>query len=84
MSTRKPIVAGNWKMNKNIKEARELIQGILPEVQQIDAVEIIVCPPFVCLEAAKKETEGSNIKVGAKYALKAKVPSQGNFRSNAR
>ena len=47
MSTRKPIVAGNWKMNKNIKEARELIQGILPEVQQIDAVEIIVCPPFV-------------------------------------
>ena len=65
MSARKPIVAGNWKMNKNIKEARELIQGILPEVQQIDAVEIIVCPPFVCLEAAKKETEGSNIKVGA-------------------
>jgi len=42
MSARKPIVAGNWKMNKNIKEARELIQGILPEVQQIDAVEVML------------------------------------------
>jgi len=65
MAARKPLVAGNWKMNKTVKEARELIRGILPEVKDIEQVEIVVCPPFVCLEAAQQETEGTVIKVGA-------------------
>lgn len=65
MTERKPFVAGNWKMNKNISEARELIRAILPEVQGINQVEIVVCPPFVCLEAAKQEAEGTVIKIGA-------------------
>lgn len=65
MTERKPFVAGNWKMNKNISETRELIRAIVPEVQGINQVEIVVCPPFVCLEAAKQETEGTVIKIGA-------------------
>lgn len=61
---RKPIIAGNWKMNKTPEEAAELVRELAPLVADAEA-EVVVCPPFVCLDAVRKEAAGSNIKLGA-------------------
>ncbi|HOR84098.1 MAG TPA: triose-phosphate isomerase [Anaerolineaceae bacterium] len=65
MKSRKPMVAGNWKMNKTLAESRDLIRAIQPEVAGIDGVDIVVCPPFVSLGVSRRETDETNIKVGA-------------------
>ncbi len=61
---RRPIIAGNWKMNKTPSEAMELIHKLIPLVKDTD-VEVVVCPPFVCLPVAKEVIEGTNIELGA-------------------
>jgi triosephosphate isomerase len=61
---RRPIIAGNWKMNKTPAEAAELVKTLVPLVADAEA-EVVVCPPFVCLEAVRKVIEGTNIKLGA-------------------
>ena len=54
------IIAGNWKMNKTPSEAKQLIADIVASVgQKPDNVEVVVCPPFVALDAAVKAAEGS-------------------------
>lgn len=65
MKTRKPMVAGNWKMNKTPTEARDLIRGLLPELKDVEAVDVVVCPPFVCLGVVSVELAGSKIALGA-------------------
>ena len=47
---RRPIIAGNWKMNKTPYEAVELINQLKHLVKDAEA-EVVVCPPFVCLPA---------------------------------
>ena len=61
---RKPVIAGNWKMNKDIKEAAELINGLKDKVKDAKC-EVIVCPPFIDLPAVVEAAKGTNIKVGA-------------------
>ena len=61
---RKPIIAGNWKMNKTPDEARELVNALKPLVKD-SSVDVVVCPPFVCIPAVAEAVKGSNIKVGA-------------------
>jgi triosephosphate isomerase len=61
---RKPIIAGNWKMHKTPSETVSLINELKPLVKDAQ-VEVVVCPPFVCLPAAKEALAGSNIKLGA-------------------
>lgn len=65
MNTRKPIIAGNWKMNKTIAAAVELVRGIRTGVREIDTVETVVCPPFVALSAVADVLSRSNVGVGA-------------------
>jgi triosephosphate isomerase len=62
---RKPIVAGNWKMNKNAKEANALVAELLPLLSKINNVEIILCPPFTDLWAVNKNLSGTSIGLGA-------------------
>ncbi len=62
---RKPIVAGNWKMNKTASEAKELVDGLKPLVADVKDVEIVVCPVYTSLPAAAEALEGSNIGLGA-------------------
>ena len=62
---RVPMMAGNWKMNKNIAEAKALAAAIRDAVNDVDAVDKVVCPPFVDLPAVAEMLAGSNIKVGA-------------------
>ena len=61
---RKAIIAGNWKMNKTPAEAKELIEGIKPLVQDAGC-DVICCVPFVDLSTALEATKGTNIGVGA-------------------
>ncbi|NOZ70315.1 MAG: triose-phosphate isomerase [Chloroflexi bacterium] len=65
MNTRKPIIAGNWKMNKTIAEAVDLVRGIRAGVREIETVEAVVCPPFVALPTVADALSHSNVKVGA-------------------
>lgn len=61
---RKPIIAGNWKMNKTVEEGVALAESIKPLVGR-DDVEVCLCVPFVSLQAVGKAIEGSDIKLGA-------------------
>jgi triosephosphate isomerase len=61
---RKPIIAGNWKMNNTIKEAKDLIENLKPLVVDSN-VDIVICPSYLSIEAAVELTSGSPIKVGA-------------------
>jgi triosephosphate isomerase len=65
MTTRVPIVAGNWKMNKSAVEASALVHGMLPELRGLSPVEIVICPPFVALATLAPLLAGSGIGLGA-------------------
>lgn len=62
---RKIIIAGNWKMNKTVKESISLVKELKRLVKGIDDREIIVCPAFTALAAVGAEIRGSNIILGA-------------------
>ena len=61
---RRPIIAGNWKMNKTINETEELINTLKPLVAGAEA-EVVFCPTFVNLQKAVDLTKGTNIGIGA-------------------
>jgi triosephosphate isomerase len=63
---RKPLMAGNWKMNKTNNEAVELIRSLAAIVNS-NVSEALVCPPFSSLQAVSEviKNEGSSIKLGA-------------------
>ena len=63
--TRRPIVAGNWKMNTTIAEGLALVDAMLPRLQEFASVERVVCPPFVSLPAIAERLRGTDIRVGA-------------------
>ena len=65
MSTRRPLVAGNWKMHKTGAEAEAFVQALLPLVAAADGVDVAVCPPATALEAAARAAAGSPVQVYA-------------------
>ncbi|MCX5715679.1 MAG: triose-phosphate isomerase [Candidatus Omnitrophica bacterium] len=62
---RRPIIAGNWKLNKTIPEAIELVNGLKRNLYKIENVDTIVCPPFTALSSIAEIILSSNIKLGA-------------------
>ena len=62
---RKPIIAGNWKLNKNSKEAVELVTLLKRDLSDITEVDIVVCPVFTVLEDVHDCLLDSNIGLGA-------------------
>jgi len=62
---RKIFVAGNWKMNKTIAEAKELVNAMLPELEKIDNVDKAVCPSYLAVPAVAELCKGTSLKVGA-------------------
>lgn len=61
---RKAVIAGNWKMNYTPEEAVNVINELKPLVKDATC-EVVICPTFVCLDAALKAAKGSNVKIAA-------------------
>ena len=61
---RKPIIAGNWKMNKNYDEAVEFIKAVADKVPSSDKVETAICAPALYLRSLV-EHQGENLRIGA-------------------
>ena len=62
---RKIFIAGNWKMNKTISEALELVNGLKRNLGSVEAIEIAVCPPSTALDQISDCLSECNIKLGA-------------------
>jgi triosephosphate isomerase len=62
---RTPIIAGNWKMNKTIDEAVELVEALKGPLAAVKGVDKVVCPTFVCLPAVKAAIGDAEIGLGA-------------------
>jgi len=62
---RVPMIVGNWKMNTTLRDATALVSEMLPELDKIDNVDKVICPPFISLAAVKELIRGSSIKLGA-------------------
>jgi triosephosphate isomerase (TIM) len=62
---RRFFVAGNWKMNLDLAEARKLVDGLKAELARESRVDVAVCPPSVYLEAVAAMVKGTSIKLGA-------------------
>ncbi|WP_175073711.1 triose-phosphate isomerase [Terribacillus sp. AE2B 122] len=62
---RKNVIAGNWKMNKTISEAKEFIEATKAKIPSSDKAEAIVCAPALYLTELVKLTEGTDLKIAA-------------------
>jgi triosephosphate isomerase len=65
MTSRIPIVAGNWKMNTTAVEAVALLEGMLPGLLALPEVDRVLCPPFVSLAVMAPRLAGTGIGLGA-------------------
>lgn len=64
-AVRKPLVAGNWKMNGHRAMAVDLCAEVRDCSQHRDHVDIVLCPPYTLLDMAKRILEGSTVLLGA-------------------
>ena len=62
---REKLIAANWKMHKTPEQTREFFRDFLPLVAAHDRDEIVVCPTYLCIEAAENAVKGSSIAIGA-------------------
>jgi triosephosphate isomerase len=63
--SRKPVIAGNWKMYKTQVEVISTIEDLRALVEGYGEVEVVVCPTFTSLPAAANALRGSSIGLGA-------------------
>ncbi len=61
---RMPLVAGNWKMHKTVSEAVDLALDVVEATNGCRA-EVLVCPPFTCLDAVAEAIDGRHVHYGA-------------------
>jgi triosephosphate isomerase len=63
---RRPLMAGNWKMNLNHLEAIALVQKLAFSLteQQLADVEVVVLPPFVSLRSVQTMVDGDKLQLG--------------------
>lgn len=62
---RKPIIAGNWKMNKTLGEAVSFVEEVKSSIPAADKAEAVVCAPALFLEKLTSAVKGTDLKVGA-------------------
>ncbi|WP_059103324.1 triose-phosphate isomerase [Shouchella shacheensis] len=62
---RKPIIAGNWKMNKTLGEAKDFTEKVKTQVPANTAADAVVCAPSLFLESLVSATKGTDLQVGA-------------------
>jgi triosephosphate isomerase len=74
--SRRPLIAGNWKMHKTAGEAREFISALLPKLAVAGGVDVAVCPPFLALEPLVQATRDTPVAV---YAPNMHQEAEGAF-----
>jgi len=62
---RKKVIAGNWKMNKTIDEAKQFAAEAAEKLPDNENTESIICAPFPFLDALVQKTKGTQVKIGA-------------------
>jgi triosephosphate isomerase len=62
---RKLIIAGNWKMNKTVAEALDLVRGLKIELANLKEVDVVICPPFTALSEVSRAVLDSTLRLGA-------------------
>ncbi len=62
---RTPFIAGNWKMNKTVEQARELVFALSKDLRSIPDVEKVLCPPFIALLPIAAILQGTGISLGS-------------------
>ena len=60
-----PLMTGNWKMNKTVEEAVDLVKQLKVTISRVKGVEVAVAPPFTALYAVSKELKDSTIHLAA-------------------
>ena len=65
MNERRPMIAGNWKMNLNVKESLDYARTLLKETAGVEETDVLVAPPFTALSAVGETLAGSRIFLGA-------------------
>src|SRR5512143_3710237 len=65
VTSRRPVIAGNWKMHMTVPEARELVLSLVGPAAGLEPAELIVIPPFTALAEIARLVEGTGIRVGA-------------------
>ncbi len=65
MTIRKPLIAGNWKMNTTPQEGVALSQSICRIVDDADEVDVVLCPPFTSLIAVYSVVHHTTVMLGA-------------------
>ena len=63
-TSRRKLIAGNWKMNMTPKEAEKLVTELIPLVKDAEA-EVVVCPPFVDIPFVAPILKGTNVRLGS-------------------
>jgi triosephosphate isomerase len=62
---RRPILAANWKMQKTASEAAAFAAAFLPKIAGVDAVDVVIAPPFTALETLSAKLAGSRVALAA-------------------
>lgn len=75
--TRKPLIAGNWKMNGSLGESRRLVEALRNGVAAGAPATMLLCPPYVYLPAVGAWLQGSPIALGAQDV--ADKPGRGAY-----
>jgi triosephosphate isomerase (TIM) len=74
--TRTPLVAANWKMYKTVSEAEAYVQALLPRVGAVSDVQVVLCAPFLALQAMVDSARGSGVEI---YAQNMHETDEGAF-----
>ncbi len=60
------VIAGNWKMNNDLNESKDLIAKLLTGLKNLNTTcDVVICPPFTSLSETSAMIKGSKIKLGA-------------------
>ena len=62
---KRPLIVGNWKMHTDRAGAVALAGGVARGAGAFPAVDVVVCPPFVYLEAVREAIDGGAVGLGA-------------------
>jgi triosephosphate isomerase len=62
---RRPVIAGNWKMYKTVREAVQFVEQLKPLVTNSTHCDIVIAPPFTALSETVRATQGTSIAVSA-------------------